>query len=81
MTFEVLFSKFNAIFRVQSYQRFNKMGAANLATIFGLTLMSNESGSQSQMSIHDNQRIAESQLQAKVVQTILENYAEIFEEE
>jgi hypothetical protein len=57
------------------------MGAANLATIFGLTLMSNELGSQSQMSVHDNQRIAESQLQAKVVQTILENYAEIFEEE
>jgi hypothetical protein len=58
------------------------MGAANLATIFGLTLMSSESGSQSQiMPVHDNQRIAESQLQAKVVQTILENYAEIFEDE
>ncbi|KAF1804244.1 Rho GTPase activation protein [Mucor lusitanicus] len=67
--------------KVQSYQRFNKMGAANLATIFGLTLMSSESGSQSQMVVHDNQRIAESQLQAKVVQTILENYSEIFEEE
>lgn len=68
--------------RVQSYQRFNKMGAANLATIFGLTLMSSESGSQAQMiAVHDNQRIAESQLQAKVVQTILENYAEIFEDE
>lgn len=66
---------------MQSYQRFNKMGAANLATIFGLTLMSSESGSQSQMVVHDNQRIAESQLQAKVVQTILENYSEIFEEE
>ncbi|GAN04362.1 rhoGAP-domain-containing protein [Mucor ambiguus] len=67
--------------KVQSYQRFNKMGAANLATIFGLTLMSSEAGSQSQMAVHDNQRIAESQLQAKVVQTILENYSEIFEEE
>ncbi|KAI8375018.1 Rho GTPase activation protein [Choanephora cucurbitarum] len=67
--------------KVQSYQRFNKMGAANLATIFGLTLMSNESGSQMQMAIQDNQRFAESQLQAKVVQTILENYTEIFEEE
>jgi hypothetical protein len=58
---------------VQSYQRFNKMGAANLATIFGLTLMSNEAGSQTQ--------IAESQLQAKVVQSILESYKEIFEDE
>ncbi|KAI9334453.1 Rho GTPase activation protein [Pilaira anomala] len=68
--------------KVQSYQRFNKMGAANLATIFGLTLMSSESGSQTQMiAVHDNQRIAESQLQAKVVQTILENYKEIFEDE
>jgi hypothetical protein len=57
------------------------MGAANLATIFGLTLMSSEAGSQTQMVVHDNQRIAESQLQAKVVQTILENYSEIFEEE
>ncbi|RCH91060.1 hypothetical protein CU098_001832 [Rhizopus stolonifer] len=69
------------LYKVQSYQRFNKMGAANLATIFGLTLMSNELGSQIQMSSHDNQRFAESQLQAKVVQTILENYTEIFEEE
>ncbi|KAI8991251.1 Rho GTPase activation protein [Mycotypha africana] len=68
--------------RVQSHQRFNKMGAANLATIFGLTLMSNnEAGSHPQMILHDNQRIADSQLQAKVVQTILENYAEIFEED
>lgn len=58
---------------MQSYQRFNKMGAANLATIFGLTLMSNEAGSQTQ--------IAESQLQAKVVQSILESYKEIFEDE
>lgn len=49
------------------------MGAANLATIFGLTLMSSDSGSQTQ--------IAESQLQAKVVQSILENYKEIFEDE
>lgn len=54
------------------------MGAANLATIFGLTLMSSEAGSLSQM---DNQRIVESQLQAKVVQTILENYTEIFEDD
>ncbi|EIE78471.1 hypothetical protein RO3G_03175 [Rhizopus delemar RA 99-880] len=61
------------LYKVQSYQRFNKMGAANLATIFGLTLMSNEAGSQTQ--------IAESQLQAKVVQSILESYKEIFEDE
>jgi hypothetical protein len=55
------------------------MGAANLATIFGLTLMSNEGNSQA--TIHDHQRIAESQLQAVVVQTILENYSTIFEED
>ncbi|CEG72606.1 hypothetical protein RMATCC62417_08137 [Rhizopus microsporus] len=61
------------LYKVQSYQRFNKMGAANLATIFGLTLMSSDAGSQTQ--------IAESQLQAKVVQSILENYKEIFEDE
>lgn len=57
------------------------MGAANLATIFGLTLMSNEGNPQSQATIHDYQRIAESQLQAVVVQTILENYSTIFEED
>jgi hypothetical protein len=66
------------LYKVQAYQRLNKMGAANLATIFGLTLMSSEAGSLSQM---DNQRIVESQLQAKVVQTILENYTEIFEDD
>ncbi|KAI9473688.1 MAG: Rho GTPase activation protein [Benjaminiella poitrasii] len=66
--------------KVQHHQIFNKMGTANLATIFGLTLMSNEAGSQAQTALHDTQRIAESQLQAKVVQTILDNYTEIFED-
>ncbi|KAI8997877.1 Rho GTPase activation protein [Pilobolus umbonatus] len=69
------------LFRVQTCQRFNKMGASNLAIIFGLTLMSNDSSAQINMNAHDNHRIAESQLQAKVIQTILENYTVIFEDE
>lgn len=32
------------LYKIQLNQKFNKMGAANLATIFGLTLMSNEAG-------------------------------------
>jgi hypothetical protein len=56
------------------------MTSANLALIFGLTLMSNDSGNQSQ-SILENQPYAESQLQVVVVQTILDGYQQIFEDE
>ena len=57
------------------------MGTANLATIFGLTLMGNESGVTGNGSIdsQDNERLAETQWQVKVVQTILDNYRLIFE--
>ncbi|KAI8878405.1 RhoGAP-domain-containing protein [Backusella circina FSU 941] len=68
------------LYQVQSLQLHNKMTSANLALIFGLTLMSNESGNQSQ-SILENQPYAESQLQVIVVQTILDNYQEIFEDD
>lgn len=61
-------------------QLHNKMTSANLALIFGLTLMSNDSGNQSQ-SILENQPYAESQLQVVVVQTILDGYQQIFEDE
>ncbi|KAI9255239.1 Rho GTPase activation protein [Phascolomyces articulosus] len=67
--------------KVQQKQRYNKMGSANLATIFGLTLMGNESGVAGNGSIdsQDSERLAETQWQVKVVQTILENYRLIFE--
>ncbi|KAF7724834.1 hypothetical protein EC973_000719 [Apophysomyces ossiformis] len=68
--------------KVQQNQRYNKMGAANLATIFGLTLMGNEGDSQfnlAALSAQDAQRLADTQWQVRVVQTILENYRLIFE--
>lgn len=58
------------------------MTTANLATIFGLTLMGGEQTSnQSTISSveEENQRIADTQWHVKVVQTILENYRLIFE--
>ncbi|ORZ22484.1 Rho GTPase activation protein [Absidia repens] len=72
--------------KVQKHQRYNKMGASNLATIFGMTLMGNEPGGGVSSTIQpmvnqDNQRFTETQWQVKVVQTILENYAMIFETE
>lgn len=66
--------------RVQQHQRYNKMGSSNLATIFGLTLMGNESsGMSSTLDSQDSERLAETQWQVKVVQTILDNYSLIFE--
>ncbi|CAO3610425.1 unnamed protein product [Cunninghamella echinulata] len=68
--------------KVQKNQRFNKMGTANIATIFGMTLMGNEPIVSLQPMVNqDNQRFAETQWQVKVVQTILENYSLIFEAE
>lgn len=56
------------------------MGIANLATIFGLTLMGNDTGATSNsIDSQDSERLAETQWQVKVVQTILENYRLIFE--
>ena len=56
------------------------MGSSNLATIFGLTLMGNESSSMSStLDSQDSERLAETQWQVKVVQTILDNYSLIFE--
>lgn len=52
------------------------MGTANLATIFGLTLMGNDTGS---IDSQDAERLAETQWQVRVVQTILDNYRLIFE--
>ncbi|KAG0169217.1 hypothetical protein DFQ30_003852 [Apophysomyces sp. BC1015] len=68
--------------KVQQNQRYNKMGAANLATIFGLTLMGNDGDSQfnlAGLSAQDAQRLVDTQWQVRVVQTILENYRLIFE--
>lgn len=56
------------------------MGIANLATIFGLTLMGNDTGAgNNSIDSQDSERLAETQWQVKVVQTILENYRLIFE--
>lgn len=57
------------------------MGASNLATIFGMTLMGNDSGNMQPMINQDSQRFTETQWQVKVVQSILENYSLIFETE
>ncbi|KAI8333049.1 Rho GTPase activation protein [Chlamydoabsidia padenii] len=66
--------------KIQKHQRYNKMGASNLATIFGMTLMGNESAGNIQPMVNqDNQRFTETQWQVKVVQSILENYSLIFE--
>ncbi|KAI9489451.1 Rho GTPase activation protein [Zychaea mexicana] len=66
--------------KVQQLQRYNKMGSANLATIFGLTLMGNESGvTGASIDSQDSERLAETQWQVRVVQTILDNYRLIFE--
>lgn len=43
--------------RVQQNQEYNKMNTANLATIFGMTLLGGEQKSIS--SIEDNQRLAD----------------------
>lgn len=56
------------------------MGISNLATIFGLTLMGNETPSTAPVNIQaESQKLAETQWQVRVVQTILENYRVIFE--
>ncbi|ORX50194.1 RhoGAP-domain-containing protein [Hesseltinella vesiculosa] len=65
--------------KIQQHQRYNKMGASNLATIFGMTLMGNEVAGAYSPTQQGSQRFNETQLQVKVVQTILENYALIFE--
>ncbi|KAG0174888.1 hypothetical protein DFQ30_002154 [Apophysomyces sp. BC1015] len=64
--------------RIQQHQRYNKMGSSNLATIFGLTLMGNDTNNP-EMTVQDNQRLAETQWQVRVVQTILDNCTMIFE--
>ncbi|CAO3697770.1 unnamed protein product [Rhizopus microsporus] len=52
------------VYKVQQNQRYNKMGAANPATTFGLTLMGNESDSQFNLvalSTQSAQRLADIQ--------------------
>ncbi|KAI7862863.1 Rho GTPase activation protein [Spinellus fusiger] len=69
--------------KVQQNQRYNKMGVSNLATIFGLTLMGNDGDginlAATGATPQDTQRLAETQWQVRVVQTILEHYHLIFE--
>ncbi|KAG2186724.1 hypothetical protein INT44_002950 [Umbelopsis vinacea] len=70
----------NHLDRVQQSQRHNKMGISNLATIFGLTLMGNDTPSVAPINIQaESLKLAETQWQVRVVQTILENYRVIFE--
>ncbi|KAI9021024.1 hypothetical protein CLU79DRAFT_754743, partial [Phycomyces nitens] len=56
------------------------MGISNLATIFGLTLMGNDTDDPRQGSPteQDNRRLAEMQYNVCVVHTILEYYDLIF---
>jgi hypothetical protein len=56
------------------------MGISNLATIFGLTLMGNDTPTITAANMQaETQKLAETQWQVRVVQTILENYRVIFE--
>jgi hypothetical protein len=56
------------------------MNTINLSTIFGMTLLGGDQSNQSSISSQqDNQRLADTHWQVKVVQTILENYRLIFE--
>jgi mannose/fructose/N-acetylgalactosamine-specific phosphotransferase system component IID len=68
------------IHRVQQSQRHNKMGISNLATIFGLTLMGNDIPSITPANVQaEATKLAETQWQVRIVQTILDNYRVIFE--
>ncbi|CAM0137943.1 unnamed protein product [Umbelopsis sp. WA50703] len=70
----------NHLDKVQQSQRHNKMGISNLATIFGLTLMGNDTPSITPVNVQiESQKLAETQWQVRAVQTILENYRVIFE--
>ncbi|CAO3598071.1 unnamed protein product [Absidia cylindrospora] len=65
--------------RVRQYEQYNKMGSSNLATIFGMTLMGDLSaGSLNSSGQH---RLADTHLHVRVVQTILDHYRLIFEQD
>lgn len=66
------------ITRVQANQRHNKMGVANLAIVFGPTLMGGDQGAATGVP-SDTSKLADMHWQVKVVETILENYRLIFE--
>ncbi|KAL0095102.1 Rho GTPase activation protein [Phycomyces blakesleeanus] len=67
--------------KIQANEEHNRMGISNLATIFGLTLMGNDTDDPRQGSPteQDNRRLAEMQYNVCVVHTILEYYDLIFE--
>ncbi|KAI8329762.1 Rho GTPase activation protein [Chlamydoabsidia padenii] len=65
--------------RVRQYEKFNKMGSNNLATIFGMTLMGDLSTHS--LNAFNQHRLADTHLHVRVVQTILEHYHLIFEQE
>jgi hypothetical protein len=54
------------------------MNTANLATIFGMTFLGGDQTS-TISSQQDAQRLTDTHLHVKVVQTVLENYRLIFE--
>ncbi|RUS14367.1 Rho GTPase activation protein [Endogone sp. FLAS-F59071] len=64
--------------KVQVNQRHNKMGVANLAIVFGPTLMGGDQGAATGVP-SDTSKLADMHWQVKVVETILENYRLIFE--
>ncbi|KAI8983009.1 Rho GTPase activation protein [Pilobolus umbonatus] len=65
------------LYNVQQNQEFNKMTSANLSTIFSMTLIAGDQNTS--ITSQDSHRLADTQWQVKVIQTILEKYHLIFE--
>jgi hypothetical protein len=55
------------------------MGSSNLATIFGMTLMGDLSAGS--LNSSNQHRLADTHLHVRVVQTILDHYSLIFEQD
>ncbi|KAI9308068.1 Rho GTPase activation protein [Cunninghamella echinulata] len=65
--------------RVCQNEEYNKMGSNNLATIFGITLLSDASSGSANSS--NQNRLADTHLHVRIVQTILDHYRLIFEQD
>lgn len=70
---------FGGLNRIRQCERYNKMGSSNLATIFGMTLMGDLSTNS--LNSCNQHRLADTHLHVRVVQTILEHYHMIFEQD
>ncbi|ORZ25900.1 Rho GTPase activation protein [Absidia repens] len=65
--------------KIRQYEQYNKMGSSNLATIFGMTLMGDSSTGC--LNSSNQHRLADTHLHVRVVQTILDHYRLIFEQD